>query len=114
VRMLQRRLIATLRDAGVSRIVTDRLPNEVDALRIEGRVERFERIQTASGWTVAVGVSLRADRRDGKPPLVLREYSQELPAGGDSIRDSVAAMGAAVDRIYADFVRDLDEATPGG
>jgi cholesterol transport system auxiliary component len=114
VRLLQRRLIATLRDAGVSRIVTDRLPNQIDALRVEGRLERFERVQTASGWKVAVAMSLRADLRDGKPPLVLREYAVELPAQGESVRDSVAAMGDAVDRIYADFVRDLGEARNGG
>ena len=114
VRLLQRRLIATLRDAQVSAIVTDRLPNQIDALRIEGRLERFERVQTPAGWTVAVAMSLRADLRDGKPPLVLREYAVELPANGESVRDSVAAMGDAVDRIYADFVRDLGEATSGG
>jgi cholesterol transport system auxiliary component len=110
VRMLQRRLIASLRDAGVSRIVTDRLPNEIDALRIEGRLERFERVQRADGWAIAVGLSLRADARDGKPPLVMKEYVEEAAAGGASVRDSVEAMGAALDRIYAAFVRDLDEA----
>jgi cholesterol transport system auxiliary component len=110
VRLLQRRLIASLRDAGVARIVTDRLPNQIDALRIQGRLERFERVQTAQGWKVAVGLSIRADRRDGKPPLVMQEYVEEASAGGDSVRDSVAAMGAALDRIYAKFVRDLGEA----
>lgn len=114
VRLLQRRMIATLRDAKLSRIVTDRLPNEIDALRIEGRLERFERVRKAEGWTVAVTLSLRADLRDGKPPLVLQEYAVELPAGGESVRDSVAAMGEAVDRIYADFARDLVGAVADG
>lgn len=114
VRLLQRRLIATLREANVSRIVTDRLPNQIDALRIGGRLERFERVKTAQGWAIAVGLSLRADLRDGKPPLVLEEYIVEAPADGESVRDSVAAMGDAVDRIYADFLRDLGEAAGGG
>jgi cholesterol transport system auxiliary component len=114
VRLLQRRLIGTLRDAGIAPIVTDRLPNQVDALRVEGRIERLERIRTASGWKVAVALSLRADRRDGKPPLVLREYALELPAGGESVRDSIDAIGAALDRLFGDFIRDLGAAAANG
>ncbi len=110
VRMLQRRLIGALRDARITDIVADRLPNQVSALRIQGRIERFERVRTATGWRVAVALSLRADLRDGKPPLLLREYAQELPAAGNSVRDSVDAIGTALDRIYADFIRDLAEA----
>jgi cholesterol transport system auxiliary component len=106
VRLLQRRLIATLRDAGASELVADRLPHQVDALRISGRLERFERIKTASGWQVAVALALRAERREGGTPLVLREYSEQLPAG-ETLRDSVATMGQAVDRIFAEFLRDL-------
>lgn len=108
VRLLQRRLIETLRAAGVARIVADRLPTEIDALRVEGRITRLERVQTGAGWHAAVGLSLRADTRgDGKPPLVLKDYVLELPVEGDKVRDSVDVIAAAVDRIYADFVRDL-------
>lgn len=114
VRMLQRRMIGALRDARVSEIVADRLPNQVEALRVEGRIERFERVRTATGWNVAVTLWLRADLRNGKPPLVLREYAQELPAKGNSVRDSVNAIGTALDRIYADFVRDLAAAGQRG
>ena len=106
VRLLQRRLIATLRAAGASELVADRFPHQVDALRISGRLERFERIKTATGWQVAVALALRAERRAGGTPLVLREYSQQLPAG-ETLRDSVATMGQAVDRIFAEFLRDL-------
>ncbi len=109
VRMLQRRLIGALRDAKLSDVVTDRIPNEVDALRIEGRLERFERIRVAENeWKVVAMLSLRADLRDGKPPLLLREYTQDGPAAGPSVRDSVNALGEAMDRIYAEFLRDLE------
>ena len=109
VRMLQRRLIGALRDAKLSEVVTDRIPNEVDALRIEGRLERFERIRvTENEWKVVAMLSLRADLRDGKPPLLLREYTQDGPAAGPSVRDSVNALGEAMDRIYAEFLRDLE------
>lgn len=108
VRLLQRRLIATLRDAGASRVVTDRLPTEITTVRVEGRITRLERVKDGEGWRVAVGFSLRADARgDGKPPLVLKDYLVELPVQGGSVRDSVNTIGTAVDQIYAEFARDL-------
>jgi cholesterol transport system auxiliary component len=108
VRMLQRRLIGALRDARVAPIVADRLPTQAQALRVEGRIERFERIKLdTGGYKVAVALSLRADLRDGKPPLVLKEYSRERPAAGDTVRDSVEAIAQALDEIYAEFVADL-------
>lgn len=110
VRLLQRRLIGTLRDAGLSATVSDRLPNQVSALRIQGRLERFERIRGSAGWEVAVGFSLRAEQRNGHLPLVMRDYSVVVPAEGESLRDSVRAVGVAVDRLFADFIRDLVEA----
>ena len=112
VRMLQRRMIGALRDARVAGIVTDRLPAQVASMKVEGRIERFERVKTATGWHVAVSLSLRADARDGKPPLVLREYAVELPTDGDSVRDSVNAMGAALDQIFEQFVTELRGAAP--
>jgi cholesterol transport system auxiliary component len=108
VRMLQRRLIGALRDARVAPLVADRLPTQAQALRVEGRIERFERIKLdTGGYKVAVALSLRADLRDGKPPRVLKEYSRELPVAGDTVRDSVNAIAKALDEIYAEFVVDL-------
>jgi cholesterol transport system auxiliary component len=107
VRMLQRRLIATLRDARAAQVITDRLPNQVEALRISGRLERFERIRGTAGWEIAVTLALRVERRGGGEPLMLKEYVRQLPAGGETLRDSVAAVGGAIDDIYAEFLRDL-------
>lgn len=108
VRLLQRRLIATLRDAGSSRVVTDRLPTEIATVRVEGRITRLERVKDGEGWRIAVGLSLRADARgDGRPPLVLKDYLVELPVSGGGVRDSVNTIGVAVDQIYAEFARDL-------
>lgn len=108
VRLLQRRLIGALRDANVAPLVADRLPTQTQALRVEGRIERFERIKLdTGGYKVAVALSLRADLRDGKPPLVIKEYSRELPVTGDTVRDSVNVIAVALDQIYAEFVQDL-------
>lgn len=108
VRLLQRRLIGALRDANVAPLVADRLPTQNQALRVEGRIERFERIKLEDGsYKIAVALSLRADVRDGKPPLVLKEYSREMPVTGATVRDSVDVIAVALDEIYAEFVRDL-------
>lgn len=108
VRMLQRRLIGALRDAKIAPLVADRLPTQTQALRVEGRIERFERIKLETGnYKVAVALSLRADLRDGKPPLVIKEYSRELDVPGTTVRDSVDAIARALDEIYAEFVADL-------
>ena len=84
------------------------------ALRIEGRLESFERIRRETGWIVAVAFSLRADLASGGEPLLLREYAVEVPANGESVRDSVAAFGTALDQLYAEFVRDLTAAVARG
>ena len=108
VRLLQRRLISALRDARIAHIATDRLPSEVETVGVEGRITRFERVRGDDGWRVAVAFSLRADvDGDGKPPLVLKDYALDLPVQGETVRDSVDAMGQAVDQIYAEFIRDL-------
>lgn len=108
VRLLQRRLIAALRDAGASHIVADRLPSEIPTVDVEGRISRFERVKTDTGYRVAVGFTLRADvQDDGRPPLVIKDYFVEVPVQGETVRDSVNAMGTAVDQLYAEFVGDL-------
>lgn len=115
VRLLQRRLIANLRNTGVSRIVTDRLPVQIETVRVRGRIARLERVRTASGWEVAVTLVLRADPHRGGKPWVIGEYHRQLPATGERVLDSVHAFGAAVDAIYAEFAQQLIEyAQQGG
>jgi ABC-type uncharacterized transport system auxiliary subunit len=107
VRMLQRRLIGALRDANVAPLVADRLPTQTQALRVEGRIERFERIKVGDAYKIAVALSLRADLRDGKPPLVIKEYLREAAVPGNTVRDSVNAIARALDEIYAEFAADI-------
>ena len=112
-RMLQRRLMATLRDAGVAPIVVDRLSTRSDSVRVGGRIERFERLPRGDGWRVAVALVLRAEASDATTPLLVKRYEEQLDADGPGIADSVQAMGVAVDRIHAAFVADLAAAAGG-
>lgn len=113
VRMLQRRLIGMLREANAATLVADRLPAQTQRVRVSARLERFERIRRGEGWVTAVTLQIRVDGPDGALPLLLRDYSEEVPAQGMSVRDSVAALGSAVDRIYLAFLGDLRAAARG-
>ncbi len=113
VRMLQRRLIGLLREANAAGTVADRLPAQTRRVRVSARLERFERIRRDEGWVTAVTLQMRVDGPEGDLPMLLREYSEEVPAGGPSVRDSVLALGSAVDRIYAAFLGDLRAAARG-
>ncbi len=109
VRLLQRRVITTLRSAGISRIVTDRLPAQMDTLRVTGRIARLERVRTATGWDVAVTLVLRAEPSGGGRPWVIGEYHRQVPTSGDTVAESVRAFGRALDDVGAEFVTDLIE-----
>ncbi len=113
VRMLQRRLTGALRDLNAASVVADRLPSSTKRVRISGRIERMERVRRASGWVSVISLMLRVEGSEDGVPLVLREYSAEVPATGASVRDSVQAMGTAFDRVLADFIRDLSVAASG-
>ncbi len=113
VRMLQRRLIGQLREANAATLVADRLPAQTQRVRVSARLERFERIRRDDAWIAAVTLHIRVDGPDGGLPLLLRDYSEEVPAQGMSVRDSVAALGSAVDRIYLALLGDLRAAARG-
>lgn len=106
-RILQRRLIAQLRDANVATMVTDELPASQPAIRIGGIILRFDRVPTASGgFEAVVALKLRADARDGLP-LVDEYYRAEKSATGNDLAATVTAYGAALDEIFARFYADL-------
>ncbi|MGQ0798520.1 MAG: ABC-type transport auxiliary lipoprotein family protein [Pseudomarimonas sp.] len=113
VRMLQRRLIGALRDLNASAVVADRLPSNAARLRVSGRIERFERVLSASGWVAVVQLQLRVEGGGNELPMLLREYKAEVPAAAASVKDSVTAMGEALDQVLAAFLRDLQTAAAG-
>ncbi len=109
VRLLQRRFITTLRGAGISRIVTDRLPAQMDTLHVTGRIARLERVRTEAGWDVAVTLVMRAEPSAGGRPWVIGEYHRQLPVQGDGVAESVRVFGLALDQIGVEFVADLTQ-----
>ena len=105
--MLQRRLIDMLRARHASKLATDRLPAVIDAIRISGTIERFERIQTPSGWMARVRMELRVERDAQAAPLLLSEYGADVPADSDTIESSVRAFARAIDVSLDAFWSEL-------
>jgi len=106
-RMLQRRLIRALDAAGVAPLVVDRLPPTGRQYRLQARIEGFERLQREDGWHVRAILAIRLDHSDATRPVLLRTYRDERRVEGTSMRDSVRALGAAVDGLFAQLVQDL-------
>lgn len=104
-RLLQRRLIGVLRRAQIAPLVTDRLPASADALVITGVILRFDRVRAADGQHAEVSVQLRIER--GGDLLDEHVYKASETAKNDELKSTVDAFGAALDKIYAEFLIDL-------
>ena len=113
-RMLQRRLIATLRRAGMSPLVVDKLPHARQPAQVSGRIIALERVPEGDGWTVQVALGLRfLPSRDaftaspGDDDGLVRVYRESRRVADGSIADSARQMGDAIDAIFVRFLADL-------
>lgn len=107
VRLLQRRLIETLRKNQVSALVADRLPSEDGVLRVIGLIRHFERVKAGGAWTAKVQIDMRVEGADGEKPLLLKSYEATQAAPDDTMPATTQAFGDAIDRCFAQFVADL-------
>ena len=105
-RGLQARLTNRLREAGVSALVTDRLPASVQSLRIRGRILHYERVPQAQGAVAQVELEMRVEQDSGEP-LLEQSYRIEQAASGETMAATAQAFGAAVDAVFAKFQADL-------
>jgi ABC-type uncharacterized transport system auxiliary subunit len=106
-RIVQRRLLAQLRDAGAATTVTDELPKSRPAVRIGGIILRLDRVPgEAGGFTAVAALKLRASAIDGAP-IIDEYYRAEVPAADATLQATVDAYGAALDTIFGRFDADL-------
>ncbi|MEP6483222.1 MAG: ABC-type transport auxiliary lipoprotein family protein [Rudaea sp.] len=105
-RGLQSRLTQMLRDSGVSALVTDSLPASNQALRVQGKITRYERVQNGQTFTAHVAFDIRIEQDSGEPVLE-QTYAADANAADATIAGTVAAFGAAVDQAFAKFYTDL-------
>jgi uncharacterized lipoprotein YmbA len=105
-RGLQERLTNRLRDSGIAPLVSDRLPASVEALRVRGRILRYERVPRAQGVIAAVAFEMRVEQDTGEP-LLEQTYTAEQAATDDTMAATVQAFAIAVDAAFAKFQSDL-------
>ncbi len=105
-RGLQERLTGLLRDSDIAPLVSDRLPASVQALRVQGRMVRYERVPQAQGVMAVVAFQIRVEQDTGEP-LLEQTYSAQEAAAGDTMAATVQAFGVAVDAAFAKFQADL-------
>jgi len=106
-RTLQARLTAALRDSGISALVTDRLPASDQALRIRGRILRYERVERAEkAFDVQVAFEMRVEQDSGEP-LIEQTYAAQASAADATMAATVRAFAAAVDEAFGKFYADL-------
>ena len=115
-RMLQRRLIATLRRAGVSPLVVDNLPRAREPAQVSGRIIALERVPAGDAWTIHVALGLRyqpspaeaaaatSDEDDG----LVRVYRETRNVPDGSVAESARLIGDAIDAIFLRFLADLE------
>ena len=105
-RGLQDRLTKMLRQSGISALVTDSLPASTQALRVQGRITHYERVQNASGYEVRVAFDMRVEQDNGEPVLE-QTYTADANAADATIGATVQAFGVAVDQAFTKFYGDL-------
>ena len=106
-RSLQARLTGALRDSGISALVTDRLPASDQALRIRGRIVRYERVERAEkSYDVQVALEIRVEQDSGEP-LIEQTYSADAKADDATMASTVRAFAIAVDQVFAKFYADF-------
>lgn len=103
---LQTRLVAALRASGIANLVTDRLPASTSALRIHGTIRHFERVGDGKTFKAVVAIEVRVEQDEGEP-VFEQEFRAEEAAADGTLNATVAAFGAAVDKVFAAFYRDL-------
>lgn len=105
-RGLQARLTKMLRDSGVSNLVTDTLPASDQALRVQGTIVRYERVQNGQTYSAHVAFDIRVEQDSGEPVLE-QTYAGDADAPDATIAGTVQAFGTAVDQAFAKFYGDL-------
>jgi len=104
--MLQTALADYLRKAGAAQVVTPELKVEAD-ITITSRIRAFEQVRGSAGGSVRVQLELAATERKGGRLLLLKVYGAEPRTSGASVGEAAQQLGAALDQIFAEFVRDF-------
>jgi len=105
--LIRDQLVHYLRASGApgSVVATADIPADI---RIFGTIRRFERLDYGSVRGVAVVLEFRVNQVGQDLPLLVKEYSQVLETGYQSIQLAMPVFGAALSDIFSDLTADLN------
>ncbi|MBL6958597.1 MAG: hypothetical protein ISR52_06430, partial [Rhodospirillales bacterium] len=75
---------------------------------ISGKIRRLERVDGPPTRSV-IELELAVRRIKGEKLLLLRTYRDEVQAADSTVRATVDALNASLNKIYAKFLADLSK-----
>lgn len=106
---LQQALVQTLRSSGLFKMVVDPSLRVTTDYDVQGRVVQLEHIRSeqATPAQAAVTMELSLVQKRGNALLLQKTYQRHVDAADGSVAAMRDAAAAAVEAIFADFLRDL-------
>jgi ABC-type uncharacterized transport system auxiliary subunit len=110
--LIQQHMIKRFRESGLAPAIIEDDRGPKPTFVISGKIVRFEKA-IGSGTAVAdVELELEVAKSGQGSPVFRKTYRAVEPATDDSVDAFVQSMGRALERIYAEFTKDLTS-TPG-
>lgn len=104
-RLLRQQLVLYLRETKAAGTVIWGKETRSDQV-LRGRLRRFEHVLRPGAPPLArVALELRLEDNDGRT-LLVKEYEAEKPAAASDVESAVAAVNAAVNDLFAQFLAD--------
>lgn len=104
-RMLQDQLVAYLRHSRIARsVVTPDMRVQAD-YQISGKVKRLERLLGGGPPRVFVEMELALVRLSDNALVLVDNFAEQEPEGGDGIGSAIIALNKATGRIFDRFLR---------
>jgi ABC-type uncharacterized transport system auxiliary subunit len=104
--LVQGYLVAALRAHRLAAMVAEYDPGLDGDFVLASKLQRFEQLIDADGAKVVVSLELQLERGDHGRPLLLREYTETVPAASSAPNDAVAAFEGALQAIADRFAKD--------
>lgn len=102
---LPQQLVQYLRLAQAAPLVSA-TPTPAAAYDIDGTIKNFERVTGTPVPSARVSIELELTERDTGRTLLIKDYTESIPAADASFEQWVLAMAAGVHNIYRRFIED--------
>jgi len=106
-RLLQDFMTGCVRQGGVATTVANGESVRNPDYRLSGTINRFESILGEKQTRVIVDVDLALYKSDGDAPLLIKNYRQEIFAGGNSVYATVDGYQKAMNGVCGELVNDI-------